>query len=59
MFEVLNPIVQAHSLEIVGFVARSCDYIRKIKIKLMWARQWKNISCTFVVGELSLVIGYL
>jgi hypothetical protein len=50
MFEVLNPIVQACAVEVVGFG----DFIEENSNIFGVGTSMEESSCAFVVGELSL-----
>jgi hypothetical protein len=54
MFEVLNPIVQACAIKVVGSIARFSDYIEETNNIFGVGASMKKSSHAFVVGELFL-----
>jgi hypothetical protein len=54
LFEVLNLIVQAYPIEVVGSVAGFSDFIEEDNNIFGVGASMEESSCAFVVGELSL-----
>ncbi len=54
MFEVLNHIVQACAVEVVGSIIGFGDFIEKNRKIFGVGTSMEKSSCKFVVGELSL-----
>jgi hypothetical protein len=54
VFDVLNPIVEACAIRVVGFVVRFGDFIEKYNNIFGVGASMEESSCALVVGELSL-----